>query len=520
MTDYDAIIVGGGHNGLICASYLAKSGRKVLVLEARDAVGGAAATETFAEGFKVSRCAQWLHQLSPAVRQDLKLADHGLVFAAENHATIALSAEGSHLRLAGDTISGADVSPEDEQAYREFRRKMRKYAGLMRKLYETRPPKLVEHDLRDKMTLAKLGLGMKLMGKDDMSDLMRLILINIFDVMNETFSSPTLKAAIALDAVQGTPMGPRSPNTVFTYLHRFFGEVLGYEGVSQVKGGMGSVGEALASAASSHGVVIRTNAPVASIDKTHDRITGVTLESGESLTAKAVISSADPKTTFKSLVGYQNMEVGLVRRIEHIRFKSGTAKVHLALKDLPTFKGLAPEDLSQRLIIAPSMEALETAYNPLKYDECSEHPVMDISIPTINDPGLATSGGHILSAIVQYAPYSPKGGWDALRSTFLDTVINEIGRYAPNIEQLVTAAELLTPADLEAQFGMTGGNWHHGELTMDQVLMTRPVTGISQYATHIEGLFLCGAGSHPGGNVMGLPGKNAADEIIRQGVLA
>lgn len=520
MTDFDAIIIGGGHNGLICASYLAKSGKRVAVVEAKSQVGGAAATEAFAEGFQVSRCAQWVHQLSPTVQQDLRLAQHGLSYAAENLGTISLRQEGEHLRLEGDQVSGADVGAEDQEAYRLFRRKMLKYAKLMHKLYSTRPPKLVEHDLQDKILLAKLGLGMKMLGRDDMSDLMRLILINIFDVMNETFASPALRAAIALDAVQGTPMGPRSPNTVFTYLHRFLGNAMGFEGVSQVKGGLGGLGNALASAAQSLGVEVKVDAAVARIDKTHDVVTGVTLASGESLTAKVVVSSADPKTTFKSLLGYAQMEAGMVRRVEHIRFKSGTAKVHLALRGLPEFRGLNEKDLGQRLIIAPSMQAIENAFNPLKYDECSEHPVMDISVASVNDPSLVAGGGHVLSAIVQYAPFSPKGGWSAMRDSFIKRVIDELSIYAPGIEDLITASELLTPADLEQQFGMTGGNWHHGELTMDQVLMTRPATGISQYATNIDGLFLCGAGAHPGGNIMGLAGKNAAEEIIRQGVLA
>tara|TARA_B110000305_G_scaffold241875_1_gene318054 strand:- start:1986 stop:3548 length:1563 start_codon:yes stop_codon:yes gene_type:complete len=520
MTDFDAIIIGAGHNGLVCAGYLAKSGKKVLVLEARSTPGGCAATHEFSPGFKVSSCAQWLYQLSPTVVSDLKLKQHGLTYAAEGLATLALDEGGDHLRLQGDLAEGGGISAEDQKAYPIFRKKMRKYAKLMKTAYEVRPPKLVEHDLRDKVTLAKLGLGMKLLGKDDMSDLMRLILINIFDVMKETFQSPKLQAALALDAVIGTPMGPRSPNTVFTYLHRFFGEVLGFEGATQVRGGMGALGTALSNAASDLGAVIRYDASVASIDKTHDRVTGVTLNSGEQLTAKLIVSSADPKTTFKSLLGYQHMEAGLVRRIEQIRFKSGTVKVHLALSSLPDFTGLDQSALGQRLVIAPSLNALESAFNPLKYDESSERPVMDISIPSIHDPGLAPSGQHVLSAIVQYAPLNPKGGWDALRGPFMAAVIAELARYAPSIESIITAKELLTPADLAETFGMTGGNWHHGELTMDQVLMTRPATGISQYKTAIEGLYLCGAGSHPGGGLMGLAGKNSAEEIIRQGAKA
>ncbi|MGB1424322.1 MAG: phytoene desaturase family protein [Pseudomonadales bacterium] len=517
MTDFDAIIIGGGHNGLVCAGYLAKAGKKVLVLEARSVPGGCAATNEFVPGFKVSNCAQWLYQLSPAIIKDFKLKSHGLSFAAENLATIALDASENHLRISGDSLEGAGISSEDHENFRVFRRKMRKYAKLMQTAYEARPPKLVEHDWRDKFTMAKLGLGMKGLGKDDMSDLMRLILINIFDVMNETFASEQLRAALALDAVIGTPMGPRSPNTVFTYLHRFFGETQGFTGVSQVAGGLGALGDALSQSVTALGVEVRCNQSVTSINKTHDKATGVTLASGENLSASMIVSSADPVTTFRTLLGYSNVETGFARRIEHIRTKSGTAKIHLALTALPNFKGLDEAALKQRLIIAPTMNDIERAFNALKYDECSDHPALDISIPTLNDPSLAPPGQHVLSAIVQYAPHSPKAGWDSLRETFLDRVIGEIERYAPGISDLVCGKELLTPSDLEADFGMTGGNWHHGELTMDQVLMTRPAHGATQYRTPINGLYLCGAGSHPGGGLMGLAGKNAAQEIIRLG---
>lgn len=517
MTDFDAIIIGGGHNGLVCAGYLAKAGKRVLVLEARSEPGGCAATTEFVPGFRVSNCAQWLYQLSPTIIKDFKLPSYGLNFSAENLATIALDTAENHLRIAGDNLDGPGIAAEDHQNFRDFRRKMRKYAKLMQIAYETRPPKLVEHDWRDKLTMARLGLGMKGLGKDDMSDLMRLILINIYDVMNETFTSEQLRAALALDAVIGTPMGPRSPNTVFTYLHRFFGETQGFNGVSQVTGGLGQLGQALSQSVAALGVEVRCDQRVASINKTHDKATGVTLASGETLSADLIVSSADPVTTFKNLVGYAHIETGFARRIEHIRSKSGTAKVHLALSALPKFKGLNEQDLKHRLIIAPTMNDIERAFNALKYDECSEHPALDISIPTLNDPSLAPSGQHVLSAIVQYAPHSPKAGWDHLREEFLNRVISEIERYAPGISDLVCGKELLTPSDLEAEFGMTGGNWHHGELTMDQVLMTRPAHGATQYRTPIDGLYLCGAGSHPGGGLMGLAGKNAAQEIIRLG---
>jgi phytoene dehydrogenase-like protein len=517
MTNYDALIIGGGHNGLICAAYLAKTGKKVAVLEAKDTLGGCASTHEIIPGFKVSGCAQWLHQLSPDITKDLQLDLHGLKYAARNLPTIALGEAGSHITLDGDGVEGSGISAEDQIAYKRFHGKMLKYAKLLRTAYEQRPPKLVESNWADRLTLLKLGLGMKRMGRDDMSDFMRLILINIYDLMKESFDNPLLQGAISLDAVLGTALGPRSPNTVFSYLHRQIGEVYGYRGVSQVAGGMGKVGQVLASSARKEGVDIRISARVTRINLEGSRVGGVTLESGEKLFAPLVISNADPVTTFASLLGFENMEAGMARRVSQIRNNSGTAKLHLALKGLPRFTGVSDAELGNRLLIAPDMNYLERAFNPIKYRQYSPAPALDISIASINDPDLCKPGNHVLSALVQYAPYAPDGGWEEHKQTFTNIVIDRINQYAPGIKDQIVASELCTPADLEKDYGMTGGQWHHGELSIDQVLMMRPFPGCSQYASAVDGLYLCGAGAHPGGGVMGLAGKNAAAEVIKRG---
>jgi len=521
----DVILIGAGHNGLVCANYLARAGRKVLVIEAGERPGGGAASREFAPGYTVSACAQWLYQLHPAVCRELQLERHGLKFAARDLASVLLDTGGRHLRLLGAQVEGEGISSADSDAWRSFHGRTGKYAKLLAKVFERRPPRLVESTLRDRLALAGLGLGLKMLGRDDMSDLMRIVLGNMYDLMEEHFDSPQLKALLSFDSLLGSRMGPRTPNTVFGYLYRRSGEVFGYTGAAQLQGGMGALGDALAASARSRGVEIRLGAPVAGIDMRDGRAVGVTLESGEQLGAQVVVSAADPVTTFSRLVGYRNMETGMARRVSQVRCEGNAAKLHLALDGLPRFIGLDAAALGQRLVIAPNMDYIERAFNAVKYDGYSADPAFDISIPSIHDPSLAPAGGHVLSAIVQYAPYAPAGGWEGPaaaphethRECFTRLLLDKLEQYAPGIREQVVACQLLTPADLERDFGMSGGHWHHGELSLDQVLMMRPFPGASQYASGLDGLYLCSAGCHPGGGVMGLAGRNAAREIIRRG---
>ena len=314
MTDYDAIVIGAGHNGLVAASYLAKAGSKVLVLDVRGQPGGCASNRQLTEEVTVSDCAQWLGQFDRDIIKDLKLVEHGLLLG-ETKQTIALQADGNHLTLEETDVSGGGLSADDQDAYRRFRKQMNRFAKLIVQLYKKRPPKLVDQNWHDRLTLLKLGLGLKLLGREDMRDLMRIALINMYDVLNEHFDHPGLKAALALDAVTGSTMGPRSPNTVFTYLHRVAGNQLGQQGLCQVLGGMGALGETLAQAARIHGATIKLHSPVQSIMKECDRVCGVKLDSGEQISAKIVMSSADPVTTFKSLLGYRHIETGMARRV-------------------------------------------------------------------------------------------------------------------------------------------------------------------------------------------------------------
>lgn len=504
------IIIGAGHNGLICASYLAKAGKQVTVLEAADQVGGAAITREFAPGFKVSAGAHLLYMLDKNVRQELSLDSAGLSFSQQDMKTAALAADGNHLVITGDSLQGANISSDDQAAMKEYLRFMKRFAGIFNKLNNRIPPRVGTKNRSDLLGLAKIALDIRMLGRDDMREFMRIAAINIYDILQENFDNPLLKGALSLDGVLGTNLGPRSNNSVFCALHR----LSGLQGMALPRGGMGAVSDALAAAATKQGATIRTSATVSRILMNGDRVSGVELEGGEQISAGTVVSNADPKTTFMELLGARNLEAGFVRKIQNIRMRGNAAKLHLALDSAPEFKGLNQNLLGERLLIAPDLEYVERAFNHSKYGEYSIKPVAEIIIPSLQDDSLAPPGKHVLSAVVQYAPYQLKAGWSEAKAAFTDRVIDLLALYAPGIREQIVHTELLTPVDIEREFRITGGHWHHGELAIDQFLMLRPAPGATQYASPVNGLFLCGAGSHPGGGVMGSAGRNAANAIL------
>jgi phytoene dehydrogenase-like protein len=508
MTEqFDAIVIGAGHNGLVCAALLGKAGRKVLVLEANEQVGGAAVTRKFADGFSVSACAHLLYQLQPDVKKDLGLH---IALATDDMETIALSPDGRHVRYSGDRVQG--VSDADAGSYQEFHRRMSRFGSLLQTYLNKPPPRLGTNVKKDLYTLARLGLDLRLLGRKEMREFLRLIGMNIHDEVTERFESGLLKGALSLDAVLGTHLGPRSPNTIMTYLYRMAGNA---GRLATAAGGMGTVTEALAQAARSNGVTIRTGMPVQQVIVDNGRVTGVQTKSGETFSSMTVISNADPKTTLLNLVGARHVETGFARRINNIRMRGNAAKLHLALDGLPAVEGLEKKDFATRLLIAPDEHYVERAFNPAKYGETSPEPVLEISIPSFRDSSLAPTGKHVLSAIVQYAPYKLRKGWDkAAREAFKEAALRKITEYMPDIGTRITAIELLTPVDIEREFHIGGGHWHHGEFTLDQFMFVRPVAGAAQYAMPLDGLFLCGAGTHPGGGVSGAAGRNAARAIL------
>jgi len=513
---FNCIVIGAGHNGLTCAAYLAKAGKSVLVLEANGQIGGAAATRMFAPGFSVSACAHLLHGMPEQLIKELDLNRHGLQFAGQALPTYSLSAEGSPVRIANGDISGTQLTEKDREAYAVFMKKMNKFAAVMLHILNMTPPRLSFEEWSERFNMLTIGWKVRTLGKRDMREFLRIIGMNMYDLLTEHFDNELLKGAIGMDAALGAEHGPRSPGTVLNYLYRLAGEVAsGKNGIAQPAGGMSNVSKALASAVKAAGGEIRVNTKVARINVADDRASGVTLASGETITADAVLSNADPKTTLLTLLGTASLDTGFVRKVNHIRNRGLAAKLHIALSGRPVFKGLKDDGSNARFIISPSIDYLENSFNPSKYREVPQHPSMEISIPTLSDVSLAPTGKHVLSAIVQYVPYDLGADPEAARSALIENIISTLERYAPAIRSQIVALELLTPKDLEAEFGMSGGHWHHAALTFDQFFFTRPVPGAAQFTTPVPGLYLCGAGSHPGGGVMGIAGRNAARQLLR-----
>lgn len=542
---YDCIVVGGGHNGLVCAAYLARAGRSVLVVEAAEEVGGAAVTREFAPGFRVSACAHLLHSMSTSMIDELDLARHGLTMAAREMPTVALSADGAPLVLgaggdlgaagggpaigggaavggrgegAGGSGQSAAVSQADARAYPGYVALLGRLAAALRPMLDAIPPRLGTDGWADKRTLLQLAWRIRRLGRHDMRELLRIGGMNVYDLLQDNFETSLLKGALGFDAVLGSNFGPRSPGSVFTLLYRLAAASDGREragaALSQPKGGLGALSRAIAAAATAAGAKVRTGAAVERVLVRDHRAAGVKLVSGETIEADCVISNVDPQATFLRLLGAEYLDAGFTRRISHLRTRGITAKLHLALERLPTFSGLSEQALAGRLLIAPSLDYLERAFNHSKYGEYSSEPALEITIPSLSDPTLAPAGKHVLSAVVQYAPYQLKTGWDTGRGAFTERIVDTLERYAPGIRESVSVANLLAPPDIEREFRITGGHWHHAELALDQFFMMRPIPGAAQYGTPVDGLYLCGAGSHPGGGVMGTAGRNAARQVL------
>jgi phytoene dehydrogenase-like protein len=514
LSSFDTIIIGAGHNGLVCASYLAAAGQRVLVLEASSSAGGLASTREFHPGFR-SSVAHTISQFSPAIATELKLESHGYSPAEDALDTVGLSPDGDHVVITCDSVRG--VGDHDARSYRDYRKSMETFAEALAPFWTKTMPGIGNNSAGELLTFGQLGLRLRRLGKDDMLEFLRVATLPTRDLMDEYFDNKRLQAALSWDGLVGAKLAPRSPNSaVFTLLYRMIGEHKGMHALPS--GGIASLVDALAAAASAAGAELRFDAPVDSItiDESDDglRARGVQLANGERLSARRVVSSADPQRTFLKLVGARYLEIGFTNRIRRLRCEGYVAKLHLALSGLPEIAGLDRPD--GRMIIAPEPDALEFAFDDAKYGEYSANPVVEFLIPSLHDTALAPEGQHVLSAQVMYVPAILKGGWSEDAKTALTgRVLDTLEQYAPGLRDLVLHAELLTPADLEQQYRVTGGHWHHTEFAVDQMLMMRPTYEAAQYSTPIPGLFLCGAGCHPGGGLMGGPGHNAAKEILK-----
>jgi phytoene dehydrogenase-like protein len=511
---FHTIVIGAGHNGLACAATLARAGKSVLVLEAAAEAGGAARNREFAPGFRASS-AHFLHGLAQELVTGLDLARHGFRLAAHDLPTHALVAGAAPIRLGEREVRGEGLSAKDIAAYGPFMARMQRFAATLLPVFRMVPPRLVFDGWAQKLVFMKLAWRLRSMGREDMRELMRIIGMNVYDLLDEHFDSPALKGAIAFDAVLGAEWGPRAPSTVLVWLHRLTALAgNGGTGVSQPAGGSGAVSNALAASAQASGTQLRLGTAVKRILVENDRAVGVELADGEQLRAQHIVSNADPHRTFMGLLGAAHLDTGFVRRLSNVRSKGHAGKLHLALRELPKFTGLGAEALGDRIVLAGTMDDLERAFNPSKYKEVPSAPAMEISLPTVRDPSLAPSGRHVLSAIVQWLPYDDGPGREAKRAAALQSALATLERLAPGIGALVESAELLMPADIEQEYGITGGHWHHAALGFDQFFFIRPLPGAAQHSTPVAGLYLCGAGCHPGGGVMGVAGRNAATQVL------
>ncbi len=513
---YDCIIIGAGHNGLVCGAILARRGKRVLIVEASTSVGGPAATHEFAPGFRAST-AHLMHLMPRSLITALGLEQHGLQFAANGMATTSLSPSGNHLLLTPESVAAA--SPVDAEAYPAFLTRMTRLAGALRPMLASVPPRLGTDAWSDRIALLKLGWQIRRLGRKDMRELLRIIGMNAYDLCTDYLKAPLLQGALAFDATLGGNLGPRAPGTVLPWLVRLAMQGAdGNVGLAQPVGGMGGLSDALARAAKAAGAEVRTGVRVDRVLVADDRVTGVVLSSGESYLAPVVVSNADPKTTFIDLLGPEHLDTEFVRRVDRARSKGVVAKLHLALDRLPAFANLPESALRGRLLLAPSLTYVERAFDAPKYGEYSAAPAMEITVPTVNDPSLAPAGSHVLSAVVECAAYDLRAGWTEQRDAYQALLIDQLEGLAPGLRSSVRAAELLTPVDLEARYGNRGGHWHHADLALDQFYFVRPVAGAAQYSTPVAGLFLCGAATHPGGGVAGENGRLAAQAVLAKAV--
>ncbi len=523
---YDAVIVGAGHNGLVVAGYLARAGRRVLVLERRDVVGGAAVTEELIPGFRFDSGAHRLGWLPDRIVSDLDLGHHGLRLLPSNPALVALQPGGEALALwrspARTSAALRRFSPGAAERWSSFAGWLGRLARVLRRAYVSAAPRPTSSRPGDLLSLLDLGLHLRLLGREEMMELMRVVSMPVADFLDEWFEHPVLKGALALAGVRGLAQGPHSGGTTYLLLHGWAGSRPdSFETGIWVQGGIGNLAASLASAARQRGAEIRLGAVVRQIVVRDGCVVGVVLSGGEEIEAAQVISSADPRSTFLELLDPVHLEVEFLRQVRNIKHRGVVAKVNLALSELPRFAGLPGEDQvwGGPFVVSPSIGYLDQAYTDAKYGRVSRHPVLEIQVPSANDPGLAPPGRHVMSILVQYVPYHRRDtAWDRAQADALgDAVIQTLGQYVPNLESSILYRQVHTPPSLEATFGLTEGNIYHGEMTLDLVLFLRPVPGWAWYRTPIQGLYLCGAGTHPGGGVTGAPGYNAARQILRDG---
>src|SRR5215471_26038 len=522
---YDALIIGAGHNGLVCAFYLAQAGLKVILLERRHVVGGAAVTEEFHPGFRNSVASYTVSLLNPKIIRDLDLAAHGLTIVERKLANFLPLPDGRYLKV-GQGRTRQEVSKfssKDAARLDDYAASLGRIADVLRDLALQAPPNVLEGSWRaalpELLRMARIGRGFAELPMPARRDLLQLFASSAGDVLDSWFESDPIKAVFGFDGIVGTYASPYAAGTAYVLLHHVFGEVNGKKGAwGHALGGMGAITQAMAKAATARGVEIRTNAAVGEVRVEKGRAVGVVTAAGDSIRAKAVISNLNPKLLYGSLVDQNLLDADFKGRISAWRCASGTFRMNVALSELPRFSALpeAGDHLTAGIIIAPSLSYMEKAYFDARITGWSTQPIVEMLIPSTLDDTLAPPGRHVASLFCQHAaPELPNGEpWDAHRETVADLMIDTVNAYAPNFKASLLARQGMSPLDLERTFGLIGGDIFHGAMSLDQIFSARPVLGYAQYRGPLAGLYMCGSGTHPGGGVTGAPGHNAAREVI------
>lgn len=525
---YDVVIIGGGHNGLVAAGYLAGTGLRTLVLESRQVVGGACVTEEVFPGFKVSTASYLCSLLQEKIIGDLELAKYGYQVFPKDPAFFSPFPDGRYLILWSDTRRSCEeirkFSARDAEAYPRYEEFLERLAQFVEPLLLETPPDVTRRTLEDWWRLAGLGRRLRKMPAEELIGHIRILTGSVKDFLDPWFESEQLKVALATDGVIGTSGGPYTPGTAYVLFHHCMGGVGGKRGLwGFVRGGMGGITQALAASARARGAEIRTNARVERIMTNNDHATGVVLEGGEEIRARAVASNADPKRTFLKLLDPSSLDPEFLAAVRALKMQGCCMKINLAIEGLPDFRCLPGSSLAPHhkttLHICPTLEYIERAYDDSKYGRPSQQPMLEITLPTTYDSSLAPPGKHLMNIFLQYTPYSlsPQCArdWHSLKESYADHVMDMIEEYAPGFKNRILHRHVLSPLDLDEQYGLTGGNIFHGDMSVDQLYFLRPVPGWAKYRTPIRGLYLCGSGTHPGGGVMGAPGHNAAREILQ-----
>jgi phytoene dehydrogenase-like protein len=519
---YDVIVIGGGHNGLVNAAYLAKAGKKVVVLERRHVLGGAAVTEEIIPGFLFSECSYVVSLLRPEIIRELDLPRHGLEILPLD-GTFSPMPSGDYLwRMNDHAKSVRDIrrhSRLDAEAYDEFSKMMTPMCRFVKPMLSMVPPDPTTLNPKDLKQLHFLLQRFRELSSDERYTLVQLMTMSSADFLDQWFETDVLKATMSASGIIGTFLGIRSPGTAYVLLHHYMGEIDGaFRSWGFSRGGTGAISNAIADAAREAGVEIRTKAPVGKILVTNGRAAGVVLQSGEEIFANVVSSSVDPHLTFEKFLEPSELPADFLEGVRRYKFRGSSGKVNLALDAIPNFKCLPGPGAHLRgaISISPSMEYMERAYDDAKYGRYSRKPYIDMVIPSLTDPSVAPPGKHVLSCFVQYAPYKlAEGTWDDRKEAFGDNVINTVAEYAPNIKDIIIGRQVLTPLDLEREFGLTQGNIFQGELSLEQLFFLRPVAGWAYYRTPIRNLYMCGSATHPGGGIMGANGRIASQVILK-----